>query len=56
MSEEPFYIPVDDALVEFVSHLDANPRTILSSKFGDGKSFFLQKLRENEEINKQYEF
>lgn len=56
MSEEPFYIPVDDALEEFLRHIDANPRTILSSKFGDGKSFFLQKLKENEEINKRFEF
>ena len=56
MSNEPFYIPLDDALEEFVQHLGANQRTILSSKFGDGKSFFLQKLKENEEINKLYEF
>ena len=56
MSDEQFYIPVEDALTDFLGHLEANPRTILSSKFGDGKSYFLQKLKENDEVKKKYEF
>ncbi len=54
MSE--FVIPVSNALKGFVKHLDANPRTILSSKFGDGKSYFLQKLKENSKVCEKYEF
>lgn len=34
-------IPVDDAIREFQCHLISHPRTILSARFGDGKSFFL---------------
>lgn len=34
-------IPMDDAIAKFKGHLMSHPRTILSSKFGDGKSFFL---------------
>ena len=56
MEDNPrFYIPVDDVIKEFLGHLDANPRTILSSRFGDGKSFFLQKFKDNEEVRARYE-
>ena len=48
MSE--FYVPMEGALLDFSKHISANPRTILSSKFGDGKSFFLQKVKEDEEL------
>lgn len=34
-------IPMDDAIRSFKQHLRSHPRTILSAKFGDGKSFFL---------------
>lgn len=34
-------IPLDDAIKEFEKHLKSHPRTILSARFGDGKSFFL---------------
>lgn len=34
-------IPMDDAICEFQCHLISHPRTILSARFGDGKSFFL---------------
>lgn len=34
-------IPVDGAVKEFEKHLKSHPRTILSARFGDGKSFFL---------------
>lgn len=39
-----FVIPIDKAIREFLLHLDVNPRTIFSSKFGDGKSYFLMNL------------
>lgn len=34
-------IPIDGVLTEFEKHLKSHPRTILSARFGDGKSFFL---------------
>ena len=33
-----FQVPVGSAIADFGKHLKAYPRTILSSKFGDGKS------------------
>ncbi len=51
-----FIIPVDSAIDSFIKHIDANPRTILSSRFGDGKSFFLKKLNEDPELKEKYEF
>ena len=40
-----FVIPIDSAIKGFFEHMKVNPRTILSSKFGDGKSYFLDKYR-----------
>ena len=34
-------IPMDDAIKDFENHLKGHPRTILSAKYGDGKSVFL---------------
>lgn len=34
-------IPMDDKIREFDKHLRSHPRTILSARFGDGKSCFL---------------
>ena len=39
-----FVIPIDKAIREFLLHLDVNPRTIFSSKFGDGKSYFFDEF------------
>ena len=49
-----FEIPIDDAIVNFTNHLEANPRTILSSRFGDGKTYFLQKVKEDAEVIEKY--
>lgn len=43
---EQFEIPMDAPIKEFGYHLKSHPRTILSAKFGDGKSFFLSKFEE----------
>lgn len=43
---ERFEIPMDDAIKEFKYHLNSHPRTMLSAKFGDGKTFFLSKFEE----------
>ena len=34
---EDIKIPIDKQLEEFRNHILANPRTFLSSKFGDGR-------------------
>ena len=52
------YIPVDDAMVRFGNHLLSHDRVILSAKFGDGKTFFLEKFKEKckEDENSPFEF
>lgn len=40
-SSKRITIPIDEPLKEFEKHLKSHPRTILSARFGDGKSFFL---------------
>lgn len=40
------YIPVDGAMQRFKNHLLSHDRVILSAKFGDGKTFFLNKFKE----------
>lgn len=37
-------IPIDDAITDFKNHLLSHPRTILSAKYGDGKTYFLSKF------------
>ena len=54
--EEKFLIPIDDAIEAFRHHLDAHDRTILSARFGDGKSFFLSHFIENEDVAERYTF
>lgn len=51
-----FLIPIDKEIRSFHLHLIANPRTIFSSKFGDGKSYFLDVFQKDEQVRKQYEF
>ena len=51
---EDFIIPIDDAIDDFFNHMKANPRTVLSSKFGDGKSFFLEKFKKNKDVMEHF--
>ena len=37
-------IPIDNRIADFANHLNSHPRTILSAKYGDGKSFFLSRF------------
>lgn len=55
-TEKKIIIPIDKEIGDFKKHLDANNRTILSAKFGDGKSYFLDRIKNNEEINREYKF
>lgn len=45
--EEQHIIPIDSAIENFKLHLQSHPRTILSAKFGDGKTFFLNEFASN---------
>lgn len=54
--EEQFIIPIDNAIKDFRNHLEVNDRTILSCRFGDGKSFFLSRFVEDENVKKEYTF
>lgn len=47
-------IPMDEAIDDFKLHLNSHPRTILSAKFGDGKSCFLDAAQKA--LKKDYEF
>lgn len=47
---------LNNKLDEFKNHLEHADRMILSARFGDGKSFFLQKVREDKEKFDVYEF
>ena len=37
-------IPIDNRITDFANHLNSHPRTILSARYGDGKTFFLSKF------------
>ena len=54
--EEKLLIPIDDAIEAFRHHLDSHDRTILSARFGDGKSFFLSHFMEDEDVAECYTF
>jgi len=47
-------IPVEDAINNFKSHLLSHPRTILSARFGDGKSFFLEKFIKSHKVKNKF--
>lgn len=50
------YIPVDDAMQRFEDHLLSHDRVVLSAKFGDGKTFFLNKFKEKCKIDVESPF
>lgn len=44
LNDDSVFIPVDDAIDRFHNHLLSHERIVLSAKFGDGKSFFLNEF------------
>lgn len=56
MNSNPFEMPVDGIIGRFYDHLNNHDRTILSAKFGDGKSYFLQKFMADEKVKDDYVF
>lgn len=49
-------INLKEKVKDFTQYLDTSDRIILSAKFGDGKTFFLNQLRNNTELNEDYKF
>lgn len=47
-------INIDSELEQFHSHIELNKRTILSAKFGDGKTYFLEQFKEK--YKSEFEF
>jgi len=47
---------VSPKIEEFVQYLDTSDRIILSAKFGDGKTYFLNELTNNQRLSEKYEF
>ncbi len=51
-----FIIPMDSAISQFGDHLRAYPRTMLSARFGDGKTYFLDAVRNDERLKEEFAF
>ena len=54
MQAPEFYIPIDTEITQFLLHLRTHPRTILSAKFGDGKSYFLDKFAKHSAVEEEF--
>lgn len=51
-----FIIPVEHAVQDFSEHLSCHSRTILSARYGDGKSYFLDAFMKNEGVKEEFQF
>ena len=51
-----FIVPVAPAILDFKDHLKCHPRTILSARYGDGKSYFLDAFMKNEDVQNEFQF
>lgn len=49
-------IDISAKINEFVQYLNTTDRIILSAKFGDGKTYFLNNLRNTDDLANEYEF
>ncbi|MBR3986892.1 MAG: hypothetical protein IKK04_07035 [Bacteroidales bacterium] len=49
-------IDISVKINEFVQYLNTTDRIILSAKFGDGKTYFLNELRKDKDLSDDYEF
>ena len=50
-----FIIPVDSAIQEFREHLKCHPRSILSARYGDGKSYFIDAFMKDPAVKKEFQ-
>ena len=51
-----FIIPVDSAIQEFREHLKCHPRSILSARYGDVKSYFIDAFMKDPAVKKEFQF
>lgn len=51
-----FRVPVDSAIQDFKEHLRCHPRTILSARYGDGKSYFLDAFMKDSGVQNEFQF
>lgn len=49
-------IPIDVAIGDFKNHLLSHPRTILSAKYGDGKTYFLSQFVNDATVKENFNF
>ena len=49
-------VDLKDRIKDFSQYLATTDRIILSAKFGDGKTFFLNQLRNSKELSEEYKF
>ena len=49
-------IDLREKIADFSQYLATTDRIILSAKFGDGKTYFLNQLRRDDELSKDYKF
>lgn len=49
-------VDLSEKICDFSQYLATTDRIILSAKFGDGKSYLLNQIRNNEELNNEYKF
>lgn len=56
MGVPEFFIPIEKEITQFAQHLSTHHRTILSARFGDGKSFFLDKFEKDKNVLEGYRF
>ena len=49
-------IDLREKITDFSQYLATTDRIILSAKFGDGKTYFLNQLRQDDELSKEYKF
>ena len=49
-------VDLKDKIKDFSQYLATTDRIILSAKFGDGKTYFLNQLRQDGELSKEYKF
>lgn len=54
--KQSFVVPVAPAIQEFKDHLLCHPRTILSARYGDGKSYFLNAFKADKSIKRKFKF
>ena len=51
-----FLVPIDSAIQDFREHLKCHPRTILSARYGDGKTYFIDAFMKDDAVQKEFQF